>query len=703
MKQRFIALLLAVCIACTMLVMPASASSANSAVQAAVMLGGLTSEQAAGPDAALTRGQLAKLLAAFSPYRESAGAQGSAGTLFTDVGGDDPLAPAIRIAVSQGWMSGYTDGSFRPGNPVTLEEACAAALNLLGYDVTTLSGTFPAAQLNKARELGLRDGIARGQGEGLTIADGALLLYNALTVPTANGEVYGSTLGFTVTGGQVDTASILLGNVQGPFVAAAGAQLPFAPAAVYRNGEAAASAELNEYDVYYYSENARTVWIYTRKAAGRITAVAPSASAPTSVTVAGTEYTIGSSQAATVLSSLNGGGVGQVVTLLLGMNNEVVRVLTGEAADQVFYGVVQNSARSLIEDDGADVRQSVMVACTDGVTRTVNVDKSLNFPAGLLVEITVTGDGEQVARVDARSVSGTFNENGTALGGTPLADGVEIIDTTAEGVAGAIRPSRLSGVTLDGNDVRYYTTNAAGEIDRLILDNVTGDLWTYGVLDDVRNLTSAAADVIDEQIGRPSGDVTLPGGTTTGSGNAAADVANIILPSTSDILYGIIDGSIASTLWDSLTSSTGSVASYVLRLAADNTTGAMSNILGWLGKGASYVCYINGESATLNTAVKYPVLAGGVAVSRSPSGTVKNMIQLMPVMIDKVGAASVMSGSTRYETADNMQVYLWYRGQYYPTTLAQVNPAEYHLIGWYDNLGCTAGNKIRVLVAVKKD
>ena len=703
MKQRFIALLLAVCIACTMLVMPASASSANSAVQAAVMLGGLTSEQAAGPDAVLTRGQLAKLLAAFSPYRESAGAQGSAGTLFTDVGGDDPLAPAIRIAVSQGWMSGYTDGSFRPGNPVILEEACAAALNLLGYDVTTLSGTFPTAQLNKARELGLRDGIARSQGEGLTIADGALLLYNALTVPTANGEVYGSTLGFTVTGGQVDTASILLGNVQGPFVAEAGAQLPFAPAAVYRNGEAAASAELNEYDVYYYSENARTVWIYTRKAAGRITAVAPSASAPTSVTVAGTEYTIGSSQAATVLSSFNGGGVGQVVTLLLGMNNEVVRVLTGEAADQVFYGVVQNSARSLIEDDGADVRQSVTVACTDGVTRTVNVDKSLNFPAGLLVEITVTGDGEQVARVDARSVSGTFNENGTALGGTPLADGVEIIDTTAEGVAGAIRPSRLSGVTLQSGDVRYYTTNAAGEIDRLILDNVTGDLWTYGVLDDVRNLTSAAADVIDEQIGRPSGDVTLPGGTTTGSGNAAADVANIILPSTSDILYGIIDGSIASTLWDSLTSSTGSVASYVLRLAADNTTGAMSNILGWLGKGASYVCYINGESATLNTAVKYPVLAGGVAVSRSPSGTVKNMIQLMPVMIDKVGAASVMSGSTRYETADNMQVYLWYRGQYYPTTLAQVNPAEYHLIGWYDNLGCTAGNKIRVLVAVKKD
>ena len=86
----------------------------------------------------------------------------------------------------------------------------------------------------------------------------------------------------------MDASSILLGNVQGPFVAQAGTQLPFAPAAIYRNDEVAASAELNAYDVYYYSENARTVWIYTRKAAGRITAVAPSAAAPTSVTVAGT-------------------------------------------------------------------------------------------------------------------------------------------------------------------------------------------------------------------------------------------------------------------------------------------------------------------------------------------------------------------------------------------------------------------------------
>ena len=691
MKKRFFALLLAVCIACTMLVMPASAGGSNTAVQAAVMLGGLDSGQDAG--AALTRGQLAKLLAAFSSYRESAAAGNTSGALFTDVAGSDPLAAPIRIAVQQGWMSGYSDGSFRPSNTVTLEEACAAVLNLLGYDVTTLNDTFPTAQLNKARELGLRSDLAAGQGDTLTIADGALLLYNALTAQTAEGETYGSTLGLTVTDGQVDVSSVLLEDVEGPFVADGSTQLPFEPEAVYRNDEVTNSASLHTYDVYYYNVNARTLWIYTTKAAGRITAVSPSASAPTSVTVAGTEYTIGSSQAASALSSLNGGGVGQVVTLLLGMDDEVVRVLTGSEADQVFYGVVQDSSRSLIEDNGADVLQNVTVACTDGVTRTVQVDKSLNYPAGWLVEITVDENGENIRFIDEKHTSGAFNSGSTALGGTALAEDVEILDTTGEGMAGTIRPSRLSGVTLASDDVRYYTTNEAGEIDRLILDNVTGDLWTYGVLDDVRNLTDAAAAAIDGTSGSDTGS----------SGSSLSTLADSILPTTSEILYGIIDGSILSTFWESLTSSPSSIASWLLSAASDSTTGPLSSVLGWLGDGASYVCYIDGENTALNTSVKYPVVAGGIAVGKNASDEVTSMQQLMPVLIDGLGAASATSGGTRYETADDMQVYLWYKGQYFATTLSQVNPEEYYLIGWRDNMGCAVGNKIRVLVAVKKD
>ena len=97
------------------------------------------------------------------------------------------------------------------------------------------------------------------------------------------------------------------------------------------------------------------------------------------------------------------------------------------------------------------------------------------------------------------------------------------------------------------------------------------------------------------------------------------------------------------------------------------------------------------------------MLAGGIAVRQETTGSVKAMMQLMPLKIDKVGAASVLSGNERYEMADNVQVYLWYKGQYYATKLAEVNSDDYYLTGWYDNFGCAAGKRVRVIVAVKKD
>ena len=713
MKKRFLAFLLAVCVAVSMLVLPASAVGSNAAVQTATALGGLTAEQAGSLGAPLTRGQAARLLTAFSAYRDTTTAQGRTGRLYSDVDSDSPYAVYIRTAVQNGWMTGYSDGSFRPDNTVTLEEACTMALRLLGYDVAKLGGTFPTAQLSKASALGLRNEINARQGETLTLEQGTMLFYNALTAMNGSGQVYASTLGFAVSNGQVDISSVLLDNVKGPFVADASTVLPFAPAAIYRNDEVTTSAALSPYDVYYYNESARTVWIYNKRAAGRVTAVSPSASAPTSVTVAGVTYAIASPSVAYQLSSLSGGGVGQVVTLLLGMNDAAVSVLTGDAADAVFYGVVQSSSRTLVETNSAEVQQAVSVMCTDGTARTVNVDNKLNFPAGKLVEISVDGDGESVQSISPRSTSGTVSADGTALGDTPFADNVQIIDTTSEGVAGAVRPSRLSGVTLSGTDVKYYTTNEKGEIDRLILSDVTGDLWEYAALDGIQAATDYAGSKIDEKINEKvssssSTSSSLAGMTTTTEDDdqkakqTALDVRNIMLPSTSDVLYGLVDGSIVSTTWNQLTGSTDRLASYVLKKVGNNVGGVAGNIIDYFASGANYVCYVNGKQVTYTTAVKYPVIAGGVAIGKSADGKKVNaMVQLSPVVVDKLGAGWVMKGDTRYETADDIQVYLWNQGTYYKVSLADLNPQDYKLIGWYDNQGHSAGNKIRLLVAVR--
>ena len=713
MKKRILAFLLAVSIAVSVLVLPVSAASINNtALQTAITLGAVPTGQELGAN--VTRGAFAKMLVSFSTYRESVDAQGTVGTLYRDVPGTSQWAPYIRIAVQQGWMNGYTDGSFRPDNTVTLEEACAAVLKLLSYKTTDLTGSFPQAQLNKAQQIGLRDQLTCTQGQAMTYEQCTLLLYNALRANTASGSAYGSSLGFTVSNGQVDTSSVLLKSRKGPFVAEEGTQLPFTPVSVYRNDKTSASAELNKYDVYYYSESLQTVWIYTRRAAGRITAVSPSASAPTALTVAGSTYSLGSSAVASKISSLNGGGVGEVVTLLLGMDNEVADVITGEEADSVFYGVVQTATRSLVEDNGADVLQKISVMCTDGITRTVNIDKSLNYPTGWLVEISVTPEGEQVTAIESKSVSGTINDTATALGDYALADDVQILDTTSEGLAGTVRPSRIAGTKLNALTVRYYTMNEQGQIDRLILNDVTGDLWKYGVLDDVKNLAVNASSILGALTGSgssgsgssSSGNSSSSSGSTGSTTNTTTvtdDLRSVLVPTTSEILWGGIDGSLLSTVWNRITSSSGSLLSIGLKQLADITGQPMSTILNFVGGGATYICYVNGSQASFSTSVKYPVLAGGLAVRQNVNGTVKAMIQLMPMKIDKVGAASVMSNGTRYETADDMQVYLWYKGQYYATKLSEVNSEGYYLTGWYDNFGCAAGKRVRVIVAVKKD
>ena len=118
MKKRLLAFLLAVCAAFSLLAMPAAASGSNAAVQTAITLGALDPDQAANLAAPLTRGQFARMLTAFSAQRNSVNTQNATGRLYLDLDSSSPYAPYVRTAVQYGWMSGYADGSFRPGRTV---------------------------------------------------------------------------------------------------------------------------------------------------------------------------------------------------------------------------------------------------------------------------------------------------------------------------------------------------------------------------------------------------------------------------------------------------------------------------------------------------------------------------------------------------------------------------------------------------------
>ncbi len=183
-----------------------------------------------------------------------------------------------------------------------------------------------------------------------------------------------------------------------------------------------------------------------------------------------------------------------------------------------------------------------------------------------------------------------------------------------------------------------------------------------------------------------------------------AAMSNLLVPTTSEILWGVDLRRYPEHGLAEDHQQHGLPAEHWSPADGRITGHPMSTIFNYIGGGATYICYVNGAvRPAFTTAVKYPVLAGGVAVRQRDDRHRKGH-DPADAHEDRQGGRSIGDEQRqRYEMADDVQVYLWYKGQYYATKLAEVNSEGYYLTGWYDNFGCAAGKRVRVIVAVKKD
>ena len=484
--RKKLSALLAAALAVSMLTLPAGAVSQSTALETVRALGILAGDSQGNLNlsSAVTRAEFVTMMTAASSYKDTVGS-GYGVSLFKDVKSSHWASEYIRLAVEQGWMTGYTDGTFRPGRTITLEEACTALLRLLGYDASSLAGSFPTAQLSKAGAVGLLDDVTAKQGQTLTRQDCVTLFYNLLLAETKAGAVYGTTLGYTVKNNEVDYATVVSADTKGPYVAdnGGGLTLPFTPTAVYVDGALSDQSQVKQYDVYYYNAGLRTVWVYTDRATGTLTDLSPSKTAPTSATVAGVTYSIGSSTASYKLSSQGQFSQGDVVTVLLGMDGDIVDVVSPQNSETTYYGVVIASTKaasssSTSSSSTTSAQAQTQVACSDGTVRTFYHSGGAQS-VGKLVSVAVTQSGTTLSAVSRRSLSGTVNSAGTRFAGYSFADNVEILDTDGDGGYARIYPSRLAGYSLTDDDVLFYSLDSTGSIDCLILDEATGDTYTY--------------------------------------------------------------------------------------------------------------------------------------------------------------------------------------------------------------------------------
>ncbi len=498
--RKKLSALLAAALAVSMLTLPAGAVSQSTALETIQALGILAGDSQGNLNlsSAVTRAEFVTMMTAASSYKDTVGS-GYGVSLFKDVKSSHWASEYIRLAVEQNWMTGYTDGTFRPGRTITLEEACTALLRLLGYDASSLAGSFPTAQLSKAGAVGLLDDVTAKQGQTLTRQDCVTLFYHLLLAETKAGAVYGTTLGYTVKNNEVDYATVVSADTKGPYVAdnGGGLTLPFTPTAVYVDGALSDQSQVKQYDVYYYNSGLRTVWVYTDRATGTLTDLSPSKTAPTSATVAGVTYSIGSSTASYKLSSQGQFSQGDVVTVLLGMDGDIVDVVSAQNSETTYYGMVIASTKaasssSTSSSSTTSAQAQTQVACSDGTVRTFYHSGGAQS-VGKLVSVAVTQSGTTLSAIPRRSLSGTVNSAGTRFAGYSFADNVEILDTDGDGGYARIYPSRLAGYSLTDDDVLFYSLDSTGSIDCLILDEATGDTYTYAFVTQATSKTDGSS------------------------------------------------------------------------------------------------------------------------------------------------------------------------------------------------------------------
>lgn len=436
-------------------------------------------------DQSVTRAEYAKMLVAASSYKDKV-AGASNVSPFKDVPYTHWAAGYVKTAVQQGWLTGYLDGSYKPDQTVTLEEAATGCLKLLGYTTEDFSGSYPYAQLALYQSLGLDTGVTASQGTTMTRRNMMYLFYNLLNADTKDGQVYAQTLGYTLNSdGEIDYLSMVSDTMEGPFMVECSLTdiVSDANKTVYRNGYASTADAVQKYDVIYYNDS--TIWAYANAVSGTYQSASPSTSSPTSVTVAGISYEIETSEAAYALSALGGLNIGDVVTLLLGRDGKVAYALPAEDYAVSVAGVVTATGTGTYYNavGNAYTARTITITATDGVSYVYPCSKT-SIEEGAFVSIGFGSSETDVSILKSTSVTGTVS--GHTIGSKTMADDVRILDVN-DTAAVRVYYSRLNGAVLEKSDVRYCAINDAGEITDLILNDFTGDLYEYGIITSAKN------------------------------------------------------------------------------------------------------------------------------------------------------------------------------------------------------------------------
>ena len=200
MKNKIIALFLAVAVIASMVITVQAQEVILERTDAEEVFTGLgiIDAQTYNPDAKLTRGEFATLVAKillYGKYTEGEswydrifGAEAAADVLpdsplFSDVDASHDEFVGISTVVGAGYMNGISNGKFAPDFQITVAETTKVIVTMLGYNgIAEAMGGYPHGYTSAANKCKLFAGVSQSATDVATYRTVLQMLYNALDV-----------------------------------------------------------------------------------------------------------------------------------------------------------------------------------------------------------------------------------------------------------------------------------------------------------------------------------------------------------------------------------------------------------------------------------------------------------------------------------------------------------------------------------------
>lgn len=293
--------------------------------------------------------------------------------------------------------------------------------------------------------------------------------------------------------GEIEYVSIEDGNVMGPVTVKGDSwadSFRDSSPTVTRDGEKSSLSEIQPYDIVYYAKDLNMVLAYSKKITGIYEKATPNKDLPTGVVVSGVTYELEGVSAFNALSSNGSFKYGDTVTLLIGKTGQIADVVSPSVLNKDIYGYMTDSGKKSFTNSNGESYSSnyIRLVTPDGSAYELVTKTDYSGYRNQVVKAVYQNGTATVSKLEnLTSISGTVDAEGMKIGNFPLAGNVSILDvsttdSSAVSVYTTVFPQRLDQVVLNASSVLYAEKDAQGRIVSMILKDVTGDMYEYGMI-----------------------------------------------------------------------------------------------------------------------------------------------------------------------------------------------------------------------------